>query len=79
MPWKWNDAWMVFVMAILPIGLYSLPGVLGRAQRYRRSLGPVVLTATFITCTSWITSYAYLTDRYSVLTPISWLGQRARL
>ena len=70
----WNDGWMVFVMVILPIGLYLLYRAYVRASpANRRSLGPVVLTATFITCTSWITSYALLTDRFSILTPISWL------
>ena len=70
----WNDGWLIFVMAILPIGLYLLFRAYARASpANRRSLGPVVVTATFITCTSWITSYAVLTDRFSVLTPISWL------
>jgi signal transduction histidine kinase len=70
----WNDAWLVFVLAILPIGLYLL------IRRYadaspgaRRSIGPVLVTASFITCTSWITGYAALTDRFSVLTPLSWI------
>jgi signal transduction histidine kinase len=70
----WNDAWLVFVMAILPIGLYLLyRAYLDATPAHRRSLGPVVATATFITFTSWITSYVALTDRYSLLTPISWL------
>ncbi len=61
-------------MAILPIGLYLLFRAYARASpANRRSLGPVVSTATFITCTSWITSYFVLTDSFSVLTPISWL------
>ncbi len=33
----------------------------------------MILTATFLTCTSWVTSYAALTDRFSLFTPISWL------
>ena len=71
---SWNDAWLVFVMCILPIGQYLLFRAYAQANRaYRRSLGPVVLTATFIVVTSWITGYAALTNRYSVLTPISWL------
>jgi signal transduction histidine kinase len=70
----WNDGWLAFVIAILPIGLFLLYRAYVRANpAHRRSLGPVVATATFITCTSWITSYAFLTDRLSVLTPISWL------
>jgi signal transduction histidine kinase len=70
----WNDAWLVFVMAILPIGLYLLYRAYATASRaVRRSLGPVLLTATFLTCTSWVTSYAALTDRFSLFTPISWL------
>jgi signal transduction histidine kinase len=70
----WNDRWLVFVMAILPIGLFVLYRAYLRASpANRRSLGPLLVTATFITCTSWITSYAALTDRFSVLTPISWL------
>ena len=71
---EWNHWWLVFVMAILPIGLYLLYRAYARASRAaRRSIGPVVLTATFITCTSWISGYAVLTDRFAVLTPISWL------
>lgn len=71
---SWNDAWLVFVMAILPIGLYLLYRAYRRATpATRRSTSPVLATATFITCTSWVTSYAALTDRFSVLTPISWL------
>ena len=70
----WNHWWLVFVLAILPIGLYLLYRAYSRASRAaRRSIGPVVLTATFITCTSWISGYAVLTDRFAVLTPISWL------
>jgi signal transduction histidine kinase len=70
----WNDAWLVFVMAILPIGLYLLYRAYATASpATRRSLGPVLLTATFLTCTSWVTSYAALTDRFSLFTPISWL------
>ena len=71
---SWNDAWLVFVVAILPIGLYLLwRAYLHASPAARRSLGPVLATATFITCTSWISSYAVLTDRLGVLTPISWL------
>jgi signal transduction histidine kinase len=71
---SWNDAWLVFVISILPIGLYLLWRAYLRASpAARRSLGPVIATATFITCTSWISSYAVLTDRLGVLTPISWL------
>ncbi len=70
----WNHWWLVFVLAILPIGLFLLYRAYARASRAaRRSIGPVVLTATFITCTSWISGYAVLTDRFAVLTPISWL------
>ncbi len=70
----WNDGWLVFVMAILPIGLFVLYRAFrGASPAHRRSLGPVVATATFITCTSWVSGYAALTDRFSVLTPISWL------
>jgi signal transduction histidine kinase len=70
----WNDAWLIFVMCILPIGQYLLFRAFMKASpANRRSLGPVVLTATFIVVTSWITGYAALTNRYSVLTPISWL------
>ena len=70
----WNHWWLVFVLAILPIGLFLLYRAYSRASRAaRRSIGPVVLTATFVTCTSWISGYAVLTDRFAVLTPISWL------
>ena len=71
---SWNDAWLVFVLAILPIGLFLLYRAYVQASpANRRSLAPVLLTATFITCTSWVSGYAALTDRFSVLTPISWL------
>ena len=70
----WNNAWFVFIMAILPIGLYVLYRAYVQASAGgRRSLGPVVLTATFITCTSWIYSYALLTDRFTALAPLSWV------
>jgi signal transduction histidine kinase len=70
----WNDDWLVFVLAILPIGLFVLYRAYVQANvANRRSLGPVLLTATFITVTSWITGYAALTDRFSLLSPISWL------
>ena len=70
----WNDGWLVFVMAILPIGLFVLYRAYATASPgHRRSLAPVVLTASFLTCTSWITSYAVLTERFGVLTPVSWL------
>ena len=71
---RWNDFWLVFVMAILPIGLLVLYRAYAHASTaVRRSLGPVLLTASFLTCTSWVTGYAALTDRFSVLTSISWL------
>ena len=70
----WNDGWLVFVLAILPIGLFVLYRAYATASPgHRRSLAPVVLTASFLTCTSWITSYAVLTERFGVLTPVSWL------
>ena len=66
----WNKGWTIFIMAILPIGLY----LLGRAYLLastatRRSLGPVVLTATFITCTSWVYGYGLVTDNISWFRP----------
>jgi signal transduction histidine kinase len=70
----WNDGWLVFVMAILPIGLFALYKAYAQGSgANRRSLAPVLVTATFLTLTSWVTSYAALTDRYSVLVSISWL------
>ena len=66
----WNNAWFVFIMAILPIGLYVLYRAYAEASvGARRSIGPVVATATFITCTSWIYIYFVLTDNYSALSP----------
>jgi signal transduction histidine kinase len=69
----WNKGWTIFVMAILPIGLYLL------GRRYyqasvgvRRSIGPVLATGIFITVMGWIYDYAFLTDRFSALTPLSW-------
>src|SRR4029079_15538917 len=64
----WNKAWAVFVMAILPIGLfvlyraYTVASVAGR-----RSLGPLLLTVTFTTCTSWVYLYGLVTDRFAWL------------
>ena len=70
----WNDGWLVFVMAILPIGLFVLyRAYITASPGHRRSLAPVVVTASFVTCTSWVTGYAFLTDRFGVLTPVSWL------
>ena len=70
----WNNGWFVFVMAILPIGLYVLYRAYAQASiGARRSLGPVILTATFLTCTSWIYSYVLLTDRFTALAPLSWV------
>jgi signal transduction histidine kinase len=70
----WNDGWLVFVIAILPIGLFVLyRAYIAASPAHRRALAPVVVTASFITCTSWVTSYAVLTDRFGVLTPVSWL------
>ena len=76
----WNKAWWIFIMAILPIGLY----LLFRAYRLasvgtRRSIGPIVATATFITCTSWIYSYVLITDRFSALNPLSWVQTSGEL
>ena len=70
----WNDAWLVFVMAILPIGLFVLYRAYATASRAaRRSIGPVVATATVLTFTSWIYSYALLTDDLEALTTLSWV------
>ncbi len=70
----WNDGWLLFVMAILPIGLFVLyRAYAGATRAHRRSLGPLIVTATFITCTAWVTGYAAYTDRFSVLTSVSWL------
>ena len=67
-------------MAILPIGLYVLWRAYARAGLgARRSLGPVVVTATFITCTSWIYSYVLLTDRLTALAPLSWVQTTGEL
>ena len=45
---RWNDGWLVFVMAILPIGLFVLYRAYDHASPgLRRSLGPVVVTARF--------------------------------
>ncbi len=47
-----------FIMAILPIGLFVLYRAYVQASPgARRSAGPVLATATFITCTSWIYLY----------------------
>jgi signal transduction histidine kinase len=69
----WNKAWAIFVMCILPIGGYVL------CRRYvqssvavRRSVGPILVTGIFITITAWIFDYAFLTDRFSALAPLSW-------
>jgi signal transduction histidine kinase len=70
----WNNAWFVFIMAILPIGLYVLYRAYAEASiGARRSIGPVVATATFITCASWVYFYFILTDNYSALSPLSWV------
>jgi signal transduction histidine kinase len=70
----WNDAWLVFVMAILPIGLFVLYRAYATASRAtRRSIGPVVATATVITCTSWVYAYALLTDDFGALSTLSWV------
>ena len=70
----WNKGWAVFVMAILPIGLYVLYRAYAVASiAGRRSLGPVLLTATLITCASWVYLYGIVTDRLSWLSPISWV------
>ena len=70
----WNNAWFVFIMAILPIGLFVLYRAYAEASiGARRSTGPVVATATFITCTSWIYFYLILTDNFSALSPVSWV------
>jgi signal transduction histidine kinase len=70
----WNKGWTIFVMAILPIGLYVLyRAYAGASAGARRSLGPVILTATIITCTSWVYGYVIVTDRFSALAPLSWV------
>jgi signal transduction histidine kinase len=70
----WNDAWLVFVLVILPIGLYLLVRrYVGASPGARRSIGPVLATSFVITCTSWVSGYAALTDRFTVLTPLSWV------
>ena len=40
----WNNAWSIFVMAILPIGVYLLCRALPRrrASATRRSIGPIL-------------------------------------
>ena len=60
-------------MAILPIGLYLLGRrYLQASVGVRRSIGPILATAIFITVMGWIYGYAFLTDRFSALTPLSW-------
>ncbi len=70
----WNKAWWIFIMAILPIGLYVLYRAYATASvATRRSVGPVIVTATVITCTSWVYLYFLVTDRFSALQPLSWV------
>ncbi len=70
----WNNAWFMFIMAILPIGLFLVYRAFAQASPgTRRSTGPVLATLTFFTCTSWVYSYVLLTDRYNALTPLSWV------
>ena len=58
----WNKAWTIFVMAILPIGLYLLGRrYLQASVGVRRSIGPILATATFIT--SWAGSTATPSSR----------------
>jgi signal transduction histidine kinase len=52
---SWNKGWAYEIIAVLPIGLYVL------YRRYftsgtgaRRTMGPLVLAATVVTCTSWV-------------------------
>ena len=76
----WNNAWTIFIMAILPIGVYVLWRAYAQAPAgARRSTGPVVVTATFISLTSWVYSYVLLTDRLTALAPLSWVQTTGEL
>jgi signal transduction histidine kinase len=51
----WNRGWSIEIIAVLPIGLYILWRKFFRAgSGARRTLGPVVFTATIVTCASWV-------------------------
>jgi signal transduction histidine kinase len=67
----WNKAWTYEIIAVLPIGMFILWRKYLRATGgARRSLGPVVVGATVVTCTSWITLVQYLRGDPEALT--SW-------
>lgn len=76
-PWSlewWNKAWSIQIICVLPIGLYVL------YRRYftsgpgaRRTMGPLVVTATMVTLTSWAFLFLVVLDKQDPLSDLSYV------
>jgi len=71
---SWNKAWAYEIIAVLPIGLYVLWSRLLRSPSgARRTLGPLVVTATIVTVTSWVTLVAIVRGKQAALSNLSYV------
>jgi signal transduction histidine kinase len=70
----WNKAWAYEIIAVLPLGLYALWSRLLRSPvGARRTMGPLVATATLVTITSWIQLIAIVRGKQAALSNISYV------
>ena len=64
----WNKAWSIEIIAALPIGLAILWRKYFRASRgARRTFGPLAVTATIVTCASWIVLFGVVFENKAAL------------
>jgi signal transduction histidine kinase len=70
----WNKGWAYEIIAALPFGLYVL------YRRYfssgagaRRTMGPLVATATVVTCTTWVQLFFIVLGDQSPLSNLSYV------
>jgi signal transduction histidine kinase len=70
----WNKGWAYEIIAVLPLGLYALwHRFLRSPTGARRTMGPLVVTSTLITVTSWIQLVAIVRGRQAPLSNLSYV------
>ena len=71
---QWNKAWAYEIIAVLPLGLYALwHRFLRSPVGARRTMGPLVITATLLTITSWIQLIAIVRGKQAPLSNLSYV------
>jgi signal transduction histidine kinase len=77
---SWNKGWAIEIIAVLPIGLYVLwKRYFDAGAGARRTLGPLVVTATFVTLTSWVFLFLVVLDEQNPLPTLSYVENSGAL